>query len=38
MLVAMRSETWAGRLSSDPLYTREFRKTRDRLCDALLAA
>jgi hypothetical protein len=38
MLVALRREIWAGRLSSDPLDTRQHRKIRDRLCDALLAA
>jgi len=38
MLVALRRETWAGRLSEDPLNGRDRRKIRDRLNDALLAA
>lgn len=38
MLVALRRETWAGRLSEDPSNARDRRKIRDRICDALLAA
>ena len=38
MLVALRRETWAGRLSEDPQNGRDRRKIRDRLSDALLAA
>jgi hypothetical protein len=38
MLVAMRRETWAGRLSQNPLNHRTRRKLRDRLCAAMLAA
>ena len=37
MLVAIRRETWAGRLSRDPLNGRDRRKMQDRLSDALLA-
>lgn len=37
MLVAIRRETWAGRLSKDPQNGRDRRKIRDRLSDALLA-
>lgn len=38
MLVALRRETWAGRLSADPQNGRDRRKMRDWLSDALLAA
>ncbi len=38
MLVALRRETWAGRLSEDPQNGRDRRKIRQRLSDALLAA
>jgi hypothetical protein len=38
MLVALRRETWAGRLSEDPQNGRDRRKMRERLSDALLAA
>ena len=38
MLVALRRETWAGRLSQDPHNPRTRRKFRQRLCAALLAA
>lgn len=38
MLLALRRETWAGRLSEDPSNARDRRKIRDRLSDALLAA
>jgi hypothetical protein len=38
MLVALRRETWAGRLSEDPQNGRDRRKIRDWLSDALLAA
>ena len=38
MLVALRRETWAGRLSEDPQNARDRRKIRERLSDALLAA
>jgi hypothetical protein len=38
MLVALRRETWAGRLSRDPKNGRDRRKIRDWISDALLAA
>ena len=38
MLVALRRETWAGRLSEDPQDPWDRRKIRQRLSDALLAA
>lgn len=38
MLVALRRETWAGRLSEDPQNHRSRRKLRDRLCPAMMAA
>ena len=38
MLVALRRETWAGRLSEDPQDGRGRRKMREWLSDALLAA
>lgn len=38
MLAAIRRETWAGRLSEDPLDHRTRRKLRDRICMALMAA
>ena len=38
MLVALRRETWAGRLSEDPQDPRGRRKIRQWLSDALLAA
>ncbi len=38
MLVALRRETWAGRLSEDPQNGRDRRKMRRWLSDALLAA
>jgi len=38
MLIALRRETWAGRLSEDPSNARDRRKIRDRLSDAMLAA
>lgn len=38
MLVALRRETWAGRLSEDPLNPRTRRNLRARLCATLLAA
>lgn len=38
MLVALRRETWAGRLSEDPANPRIRRNLRDRLWAALLAA
>ena len=38
MLVSLRRETWAGRLSENPMDRRARRKIRKRLCDALLAA
>jgi len=38
MLVALRRETWAFRLSQDPRKARDRRKIRDRLAHALLAA
>jgi hypothetical protein len=38
MLVALRRETWAGRLSEDPLNHRTRRKICKRLCAALLAS
>lgn len=38
MLVALRRETWAGRLSENPLNDRDRRKIREWLSDAMLAA
>lgn len=38
MLIALRRETWAGRLSEDPGNQRQRRKFMTRICDALLAA
>ncbi len=38
MLVALRRETWAGRLSEDPQNGRDRRKIREWLSDAMLAA